>query len=79
MSVMDNLEQNIRLIIEERNREAKARGRAELRVRAYAEVMASLAHQLATATKQKPETLIRKAQSEVTERLREYEEGWMEW
>ena len=58
--------------------ERVARQRAELRTRAYAEVMVTLAHRLASAEGRKPDAEIRSAQKEVTERLKQYDTGWME-
>lgn len=58
--------------------ERDARIRAELRVRVYAEIMVSVCHRLAIAEKRKPDIVIRAAQKEVSQRLRDYDSGWME-
>lgn len=58
--------------------ERDQRIRAELRVRVYAEIMVTICHRLATETKKKPDIVIRAAQKEITDRMKEYDSGWME-
>jgi hypothetical protein len=70
----DHISRLLRVIGEERD----ARIRAELRVRVYAEIMVTICHRLAVEQKVKPDIVIRNAQKEVSERLKDYDSGWMD-